>query len=112
MRPPDLNDPEMAAFLGAASQRIAVMMRARGAELPPAAIDRFARVADEHLVAHPRDRTFFNIAGSRLVEIAHAVERELPGGTSDPQFGELVARRLREVLESQGESPGDPGASA
>ena len=108
----DLNDPNMAQFLRGAGERIASMIRARGAALPPAAIEQFARVATEHLAAHPRDKTFYNISGTQLATIVGEVERKLPGGRSDPRFSELVAARFREVLEREGGGPSDPAASA
>jgi len=108
----DLNDPKMAQFLRGASERIASMIRARGAVLPPGAIEQFARVATEHLAAHPRDTTFYNISATQLATIVGEVERELPGGQSDPRFSELLAARFREALEREGEGPSDPAASA
>ena len=112
MRPPDPNDPKIAAFLRTASEGIAAMMRAQGADVPPAALEQFARVAAEHLAAHPRDNTFYDIAGSRLVRIVREVESELPGGQGDPQFSEMLAKRFREALKRQSDGPSDPSASA
>ena len=112
MRPPDPDDPKIAAFLRAASQRIAAMMRTQGADVPPAALEQFARVAAEHLAAHPRDNTFYNVAGSRLVRIVREVESELPGGQTNPRFSEMLANRFREALKPQSEGPSNPSASA
>ncbi len=112
MRPPDPQDPELAAFLRGSSERIAAIMRARGADLPPAALEQFARVVSEHLRAHPRDNTFYNMSGSRLVAIVSELERELPGGQTNPSFNEALATKLRDILEGQGQGPNDPAASA
>src|SRR5436309_278581 len=112
MRPLDPNDPEIAAFLRAASRRIAAMMRAQGADVPPAALEQFARVGAEHLAAHPRDNTFYNVASSRLVRIVREVENELPGGQTNPRFSEMLANRFREALKPQSEGPSDPSVSA
>jgi hypothetical protein len=112
MRPSDPNDPELAAFLRASSERLAAMLRARGGDVPPAAIEQFARVAAEHLAAHPRDKSFYNISSGRLLAMVRELESELPGGRTNPRFNDMLASRFRDALKGQGEGPTDPAASA
>ena len=112
MRPPDPNDPDLAAFLHSASERLAASLLAHGVDIPPAAIDQFARLAAEHLVANPHDKTFYNISGSRLSATVRELEAELPGGRTNPRFNDVLAIRFRELLKGQGDGPTDPAASA
>src|SRR5439155_26284019 len=105
MRPPDPDDPKIAAFLRAASQRIAAMMRAQGADVPPAALEQFAQVTAEHLAAHTRDNTFYNVVGSRPVRIVRGVESALLTRQTILRFSEMLENRFGKALKLQSEWP-------
>jgi hypothetical protein len=67
--------------------------------LPQGVGEQVSRAAFEYMRTNPiKSGSFYDISSSDLLALVRKVEKELPGGHTNPDFASLLGQRLRDFL--------------
>jgi len=92
-------DPRFGEVLRFVGDSLDATLRAERISLPPGVGEHVARAAFEDMRAHPpKPGTFYDLSGTALLTLVKEVEKELPGGHTNPDFARVLGPRLRDLL--------------
>ena len=76
------------------------MFREGGIVLPPGVLECLAREMSQHLLMSRGRDQHYALSAHRISEVVQALEGELPRGSADPLFLDLLAQRFRAMLQA------------
>ena|ERR1041384_3552530 len=101
MRPPDPDDPAFAAFVQRSATTIETAWRGEKVEMPPGVAIALCRAGFAYMRAYPLPKSgmFYDLSLTRLLPLVEALEAELAGGHTNPNFSPILEDRILDTMK-------------